>query len=68
MLHSWESFVEYVRMSDDRIFGIYNERLEYALKLYYGNGQQVIIFKCYWFDNTRHVKVDRHPIIMIDVK
>ena len=55
-------------MSDDRIFGIYNERLEYALKLYYGNGQQVIIFKCYWFDNTRHVKVDRHPIIMIDVK
>lgn len=43
-------------------------RLEEVLKLYYRNGHEVVVFKCHWFDHTRHVKVDRNRMTTVDVK
>ncbi|XP_074322753.1 uncharacterized protein LOC141659723 [Apium graveolens] len=43
-------------------------RLQEVLKLRYRNGHESVVFKCHWFDHTRHVKIDRNRMITVDVK
>ncbi|XP_074347315.1 uncharacterized protein LOC141686160 [Apium graveolens] len=43
-------------------------RLEEILELHYRNGHKVILFKCHWFDHTKHVKVDRNMMTTVDVR
>ncbi|KAL8157439.1 hypothetical protein AgCh_002222 [Apium graveolens] len=49
-------------------FGNYYGQLQEVLDLYYYNGHHVILFKCYWFDHTTHIKVDKNRITMVDIK
>ncbi|XP_074361097.1 uncharacterized protein LOC141701312 [Apium graveolens] len=43
-------------------------RLEEILELHYRNGHKVILFKCHWFDHTKHVKVDINRMTTVDVR
>ncbi|XP_074323719.1 uncharacterized protein LOC141660630 [Apium graveolens] len=43
-------------------------RLQEVLKLRYRNGHEIVVFKCHWFDHTRHVKIDRNRMTTVDVK
>ncbi|XP_074357730.1 uncharacterized protein LOC141697326 [Apium graveolens] len=42
--------------------------LEEILELHYRNGHKVILFKCHWFDHTKHVKLDRNRMTTGDVR
>lgn len=67
-LTSSNSGVVVIGTSYKESFGNYYGRLEEVIKLHYQNGHQVVVFKCHWFDHTRHVKVDRHRITAVDIK
>ncbi|XP_074341900.1 uncharacterized protein LOC141679297 [Apium graveolens] len=49
-------------------YGNYYGRIEEIFKLLYHNGHKVMVFKCDWFDHTKHVKVDKHRMTTVDVK
>ncbi|XP_074361259.1 uncharacterized protein LOC141701533 [Apium graveolens] len=67
-LTSSNSGVVVIGSSYQGSFDNYYGRLQEVLKLYYHNGNQVVLFKCHWFDHTTHVKVDRNRMITVDVK
>ena len=51
---------------DDTINNYYG-RLEEILVLLYNEENQVVLFKCHWFDNRRGIKVDKNQIVTIDM-
>ncbi|XP_074355723.1 uncharacterized protein LOC141695375 [Apium graveolens] len=67
-LTSPNSGVIVIGTSYEESYGNYYGRIDEILKLFYHNGQKVIVFKCHWFDHTKHVKVDKHGMTTVDVK
>lgn len=63
-------FCEYIIVGSSykESYGNYYGRLLEVLKLHYHNGYDVVLFKCHWFDHTRHVRVDRNRMTTVDVR
>ncbi|XP_074326945.1 uncharacterized protein LOC141664886 [Apium graveolens] len=64
-----EKFIDLIRgTSYKESYGNYYGRIKEIFKLLYHNGHKVMVFKCHWFDHTKHVKVDKHRMTTVDVK
>ena len=41
--------------------------MQEVLKVTYCGGNQVILFKCHWYDHIRGVKKDKNGVLLIDL-